>query len=238
MMSVSSACASGRRRNLAAQQAGHHLDAGERILHLVGDHGGHLADGGQTVAQPFALFELLDARQVLEEHRRADDVAVVVAHERERVADHLALTASAASRRGSAGGAVRRRAVSTRTTSGWSFSTSATGWPMSPACGSMPNTRYASSLMSASRAVARDRQHAVAHAGDDVPEEGVVDAARREARRAGRGRAVARHACRQAADRSGECGLWSRAATRSRRASRHARARQRGMPQLNAAAVN
>ena len=61
-------------RNLAAQQAGHHLDAGERVLDLVSDDRGHLADGRQPVAKPLALFQLLDARQVLEEHRGADHV--------------------------------------------------------------------------------------------------------------------------------------------------------------------
>ena len=61
--------------HLAAQQAGHHLDAGQRILQLVRDAGGHLAERRQPIAQPLALFELLDLRQVLEEHHRADRLA-------------------------------------------------------------------------------------------------------------------------------------------------------------------
>ena len=58
--------------HLAAQQAGHHFDAGERVLQLVRDAGGHLAERRQPIAQPLALFELLDLREVLEEHHRAD----------------------------------------------------------------------------------------------------------------------------------------------------------------------
>ena len=57
---------------LALEDAGHDLDAGERVLDLVRDRRGHLAERRQPVAQPLALFELLDARQVLEEERRAD----------------------------------------------------------------------------------------------------------------------------------------------------------------------
>ena len=61
-------------RNLSPQQTGHHLDSGERVLDLVRDDCRHLTDGRQPVAEPLALFQLLDARQVLEEHRRADHV--------------------------------------------------------------------------------------------------------------------------------------------------------------------
>ena len=75
--------------NLAAQQTGHDLDAGERILDLVGDHGGHLSNRCKTIAQTLALLELFNAGQVLEEHGRPDHVAIVGADERERVADHL-----------------------------------------------------------------------------------------------------------------------------------------------------
>ena len=59
-------------RHLAAQQPGHHFDAGQRILDLVGHRRGHLAERGQPIAQPLALFHLLDVREVLEEERRAD----------------------------------------------------------------------------------------------------------------------------------------------------------------------
>ena len=65
----------GRIGHLPAQQAGHHLDAGERILQLVRDAGRHLAERGQPIAQPLALLELFDLRQVLEEHHRADQRA-------------------------------------------------------------------------------------------------------------------------------------------------------------------
>ena len=48
---------------------------GERVLHFVRDRRRHLAERGKPVAQPLALFELLDAGQVLEEQRRADDAS-------------------------------------------------------------------------------------------------------------------------------------------------------------------
>jgi hypothetical protein len=57
------------------------------FLNLVRHHRRHLADGGQAIAQALTLFDLLDVRQVLEEQRRADRLAVVVADERQRVAD-------------------------------------------------------------------------------------------------------------------------------------------------------
>ena len=63
-----------RLRQLALADPGHHLDAGQRVLHLVGDRGGHLAERRQPVAEPLTLFELLDAGQILEEQRRAGDV--------------------------------------------------------------------------------------------------------------------------------------------------------------------
>ena len=74
--------------HLPPQQAGHHFDAGERILQLVRDAGGHLAERRQPIAQPLALLELLDLRQILEEQHRADRRAVVVLDLRQRVADH------------------------------------------------------------------------------------------------------------------------------------------------------
>ena len=57
---------------LALEHAGHDLDAGQRVLDLVRDRRGHLAERRQPIAQPLAFFDLLDARQVLEEQRRAD----------------------------------------------------------------------------------------------------------------------------------------------------------------------
>ena len=90
MMSARTVCASGELGELALEQAGHHLDAGERVLHFVRDRRRHLAERGQPVAQPLALFELLDPGQVLEEERRPDVAAARVLDVRERVADHLA----------------------------------------------------------------------------------------------------------------------------------------------------
>ena len=75
---------------LALQDPRHHLDAGQRVLDLVGDRRRHFAERREAVAQPFAFFELLDARQVLEEERGASQAAAGVDHLRQRVADHLA----------------------------------------------------------------------------------------------------------------------------------------------------
>ena len=47
-----------------------------------------LADGGEAIAQALALLDLLDVREVLEEERRADRLPIVIADERQRVADH------------------------------------------------------------------------------------------------------------------------------------------------------
>ncbi len=51
-------------------------------------HGGHFADGCEPVAKPFAFLDLLDVGEVLEEQRRANRFAVIVAHQRQRVTDH------------------------------------------------------------------------------------------------------------------------------------------------------
>ena len=80
----------GRVGQLPLEQAGHDLDAGERVLDFVRDRRRHLAERGEPVAQALALFELLDARQVLEEERRADVAPARVLDLRQRVADHLA----------------------------------------------------------------------------------------------------------------------------------------------------
>ena len=57
--------------HLAPEQAGHDLDAGERILQLVRDARRHFAERREPIPQPLALLELLDLREVLEEHDRA-----------------------------------------------------------------------------------------------------------------------------------------------------------------------
>ena len=74
--------------HLAAEQSRHHFDPGERVLQLVRDAGGHFTERRQPIAQPLLLLDLLDAREVLEEHHGADGCAAVVLHLRQRVADH------------------------------------------------------------------------------------------------------------------------------------------------------
>ena len=89
MMSPRIDCASCGLGKLPLEDARHDFDAGERILDLVRDRRGHLAERGEAVAQPFALFELLDARQVLEEQRRAGQPPARIVDLRKRVADDL-----------------------------------------------------------------------------------------------------------------------------------------------------
>ena len=69
---------------------GHHLDAGQRVLDFVRDRRRHFPERRQPIAQPLALLELFDARQILEEQRRAGDRRRGVPDLRQRVADHLA----------------------------------------------------------------------------------------------------------------------------------------------------
>ena len=75
-------------RHLAAQQRGEHFDAAERVLDFVRHDGRHLAHRREAVAQPLALFHLLDVREVLEEQRGAYRRPAFVAHERQGVAQH------------------------------------------------------------------------------------------------------------------------------------------------------
>jgi hypothetical protein len=87
MMSASSAWALDRLRYLSPQKPGHHLDAGERVLQLVRDPGRHLPERREAIPQPLPLLQLLDLRQVLEEHRRANRSAPIVLDLRQRVPD-------------------------------------------------------------------------------------------------------------------------------------------------------
>jgi hypothetical protein len=54
----------------------------------VGHRRRHLTERGEPIAQPFALLDLLDPRQVLEEERGAGDGPGLVVDQRQRVADH------------------------------------------------------------------------------------------------------------------------------------------------------
>ncbi len=80
----------GRIGKLPLQQSRHHLDAGQRVLHLVRDGRRHLAEGREPVAQPLPFLELLDPCQVLEEQRGAGDLSAAVADLRQGIADDLA----------------------------------------------------------------------------------------------------------------------------------------------------
>ena len=66
---------------LAFQNPGHDLDACEGILDFVRDRRRHLAERGQPIAQPLALLELLDPRQVLEKQRGADVASARILHQ-------------------------------------------------------------------------------------------------------------------------------------------------------------
>ena len=233
-MSVSTVCASGDVGNLAAQQTGHHLDAGERVLHLVRDHGRHLADGGEPVAQPLAFLELLDARQVLEEHRRADHARRRRRGRAPACSRSPCSTASAASRRGSAGGAGRRRRPARGPRRDDRWRTCATGCPTSSGCAVDAEDAVGLVVDERQPAVARNGQHAVAHAGHDVPEERVVD--RRRAAR-GRPRAAGRTvvARRRIARREARDATWPLRTDSMKQTSAHSGKGQRLCPVPNLA---
>ena len=57
----------GRLADLPLQKASHDLDAGERVLQLVRDTGGHFPERGEAIPQPLPLLLLLDLRQIFEE---------------------------------------------------------------------------------------------------------------------------------------------------------------------------
>ena len=134
----------------------------------------------QDDREALALLELLNARQVLEEHGRADHVAIVGADERERVADHLVRglqphldavrqvvqverTGQHADDVGMIAEDVRQR--------------------LTDVVGLRRDAEDAVGLVvdEGQRAVAGNGEHAVPHAVHDVPEERVVD--RRPTRR-------------------------------------------------------
>ena len=77
----------GRVGHLPPEQAGHDLDAGERVFQLVRDAGRHLAERSEPIAESLALLELFDLGQVLEEHHRAERRAGAVLDLRQGVSD-------------------------------------------------------------------------------------------------------------------------------------------------------
>ena len=161
--------------HLALEHAGHDLDARERVLDLVRDGRGHLAERRQPVAQTLALFHLLDARQVLEEERRADHPAVVVVNVRERVAHRAAGLAQP--HLGAVGEVVARRrpAAARAVTSGTSlqhFGERAADVARSGRQGEHPVGHV---VHGRDAAVARDGEHAGAQVEDQVPEEAVAE---------------------------------------------------------------
>ncbi len=169
---------------LALQQAGHHFDARERVLHFVRDGGRHLAERHETIAQALALFELLDLREVLEEQRDAGRAAALVAHVRQRVADHLARRLQPQL------GAVGQVAQLERAVQhahhvgmlGQHLREVAADRALRPL--DLENSR-GFAVDFGDVAVARNRQDAVAHAGDEMAEEAVGFATDVATRRAG-----------------------------------------------------
>jgi hypothetical protein len=150
----------------------------------VRDCGGHLADGGQPVAQAFAFLELLHASQVLEEHRRADHAVVVVPDERERVSDDSARKAKPELR------AIREQVqveyVRQQPYHLWVVAQHLRG--RSPeVVGATLDPENAVGLVVDNRecAIAIQRQYAVAHACDHMPEERVLHGAGTAGWRAG-----------------------------------------------------
>jgi hypothetical protein len=163
---------------LAFQDAGHHFDTRQRIFHFVRNRGRHLAERDQPIAQPFTLFNLLDFRQVLEEDDDADRLPPLVAHMRQRVADHLA--GRLQPELGAIGQMMQlERAVKHAHHIGVLRQHFAEVAPHR-ARGS-PDLKNSAGLGVdfGHQPVARDRKHAVAHARDEVAEKAVSLAASR-----------------------------------------------------------
>jgi hypothetical protein len=160
--------------NLPAEQACHHLDARERILQLVRHGSRHLAERGEPVAQALPFLELFDACQVLEEESDTGRLAHVVPDERQRVADHLP--------RGLQAQLDAVRQVAQFEAAGehaHDVGVRAQDVGVGPADvrGVTGEAEDAVRLVVHHRdgAVARDREHAVAHAAHHVPEEAIAD---------------------------------------------------------------
>ena len=169
-------------RRLPLEQARHHFDARERVLDLVRDRGRHFAERHETVAQALALFELLDFREVLEKQRDTARSAALVFHVRQRVADHLV------GRLEPQLGAVRQVAQLERAVEhahdvrvlGEDFRKVTADGPRRSL--ELENSlRFRVDL--GDQTVAGDRQHAVAHAGHELPKKAVGLALQRPASR-------------------------------------------------------
>ena len=173
-MSFSSDCASGEsgHRSLALQQAGHDFDARERVFHFVRDCGRHLAERHQSIAQALALFELFDLRQVLEEQRNAARAAPLVPDVRQRVADHLARRLE--TQLGAVGQMAQLECAVQDSHHVGMFRQHDGEVPADSPLGALDlenPRRFAVHLGDV--AVSRNRQHAIPHAGDEVPEEAI-----------------------------------------------------------------
>ena len=136
---------------LALEHAGHDLDARQRILDLVRDRRGHLAERRQAVAQALPLLDLLDARQVLEEQRRADH-----ARRRRRECARACSrwrgpSCAGAFRRGSAGRRSRTPAAARGRLRGSRAAPPRTAGRCRPVAAGRPRTRYAMSFIAATR---------------------------------------------------------------------------------------
>lgn len=157
----------------APEEAGEHLDAHQRVLDFVRDGRRHFADRGQPIPEAFAFLDLFDARQVREEHRRADRVPRVGVDVRERVADDLAR--SLQPQFGAVGEQCRvRRGIECLHDLG--IVQEHIPERPSDVSGVRLDVEDPLRLVVDERdaLVRRDRQHAVPHRGDDAPEEGVV----------------------------------------------------------------
>ena len=136
---------------LALQHAGHDLDARQRVLDLVRDRRGHLAERRQPIAQPLAFLDLLDARQILEEQRRADESRRRRRECARACSRSRGRSCAAASRRGWAGRRSRTPAAGRARPRGSRAGPRRTAGRCRPARGVSPSTRYAMSFIAATR---------------------------------------------------------------------------------------
>jgi hypothetical protein len=170
-ISASSDCL--RVGHLPPQQARHHFDAGQRVLQLVGDAGGHLAERGEAIPEPLALLELFDLGQILEEKHRANRHRAVVLDLRERVADHAVQLFQPHL------GAIRQMAElegARQHTDDLGAGAEYLGKRPTDVAGRRRQPEHPVGLVvhQRQRAVAAERDDAVAHAADDVAEKAVL----------------------------------------------------------------
>ena len=139
----------------------------------MGHDRGHFAHGGEAIAQPLALLDLFDVREVLEEHGRAHRLTRIVPDQGQRVANHgvggLQAQLCAIGQR-----LQLKRATEHADDVGMFVKDVGVGAPADLA-GREAKQPARLVIDEDQRAIAIDREDAVAHVPDHVPEEHVFE---------------------------------------------------------------